>query len=63
MLALGIVTHFAGFPFNKNLYSTSYLFLMAGFAGGLLCVVYMLLDVVPTRAGKWLSLPLVAYAL
>jgi len=59
----GIGVHFAGFPLNKNLYSSSYVLLMAGFAGGLFSFVYLLLDVWPTAAGKWLSLPFVAYVL
>jgi predicted acyltransferase len=60
MLAAGIGIHFGGFPFNKNLYTTSYVLLMGGFAGGLLSAVYALLDIYPTRVGKWLTLPFVA---
>ncbi|PRP83656.1 hypothetical protein PROFUN_03811 [Planoprotostelium fungivorum] len=42
----GLMIHFfGGFPLNKNLYSPSFLFLMAGAAGFFLSIFYLVVDV------------------
>lgn len=43
--AVGTIIHFAGFPWNKNLWTTSYVFFMAGVAGGLLSLFYLVIDI------------------
>ncbi|PRP89041.1 hypothetical protein PROFUN_02319 [Planoprotostelium fungivorum] len=45
-LSLGLIIHFfGGFPLNKNMYSPSFLFLMAGAAGIVLSLFYIVVDV------------------
>jgi predicted acyltransferase len=41
---VGLVMHFAGIPFNKNLYSLSYIFFTAGVAIGVLLLLCVLID-------------------
>jgi predicted acyltransferase len=44
-LALGFIIHFTFMPFNKNLYTISYIFLMGGTAGLVFILCYILMDV------------------
>ena len=44
LLVLGTVIHFAGWPMNKQLWSPSFVFFMAGSAGGFLVTVFALVD-------------------
>ena len=43
-LVTGIIIHYAGWKMNKQLWSPSYLFLMAGCTGGCFMLFYLLLD-------------------
>ena len=43
-MLLGVVIHFAGWKMNKQQWSPSYLFFMAGAAGALLSLLYIVLD-------------------
>jgi len=44
-LFFGLIIHFfLGFPLNKNLYSPSFLFVLAGAAGYFLCLFYVVVD-------------------
>lgn len=64
LIALGGVIHFSGDPINKQRWSPSYVFFMAGTCGAALTVVYLLIDVLlpsPRMAkigGAKLALPL-----
>lgn len=49
---IGIAAHFAGIPWNKNLFSISYQLLTAGTAGLVLSLCYMLQDEMPAWKGK-----------
>jgi hypothetical protein len=44
---LGIVIHVAGWKMNKQTWSPSYLFMMAGAVGYVFMIFYLLLDVLP----------------
>src|SRR5690606_17694176 len=59
LIVAGVALNFAGFPFNKNLYSTSYLLLTAGFGGGLLSVVYAIVDITKNRWAKYAFMPFI----
>ncbi len=48
-LIIGIVINFSGFPFNKNIYTTSYMFMMGGVAGFVFVIFYYYMDI---RDGK-----------
>ena len=50
LIALGLLVHFTFFKMNKQLWSTSYLFFMAGTCGACLTVVYALIDAPPARS-------------
>lgn len=52
-LALAFTIHFTFMPFNKNLYSISYIFLMGGSAGILFTLCYLVLDVIRFRIPGW----------
>ncbi len=45
LAVLALILHFTVVPFNKNLYSMSYVLLMGGTAIGVLWLFYMLVDV------------------
>ena len=51
LMAVGAVIHFTFFKMNKQLWSTSYLFFMAGSCGACLTLVYGLIDA-PAKEGE-----------
>eukprot|EP01122_Echinamoeba_exundans_P010859 TRINITY_DN414_c0_g1_i4.p1 TRINITY_DN414_c0_g1~~TRINITY_DN414_c0_g1_i4.p1 ORF type:complete len:382 (-),score=20.92 TRINITY_DN414_c0_g1_i4:127-1272(-) len=55
-LALGFTIHFTFMPFNKNLYSISYIFLMGGTAGLVFILCYIMMDVAKFQ---WPGMPFV----
>jgi heparan-alpha-glucosaminide N-acetyltransferase len=59
LTALGIIVHFSGIPLNKNLYSLSYIFLMAGSSGLLLTAFYILIDIPKSRVSEYFVMPLI----
>jgi heparan-alpha-glucosaminide N-acetyltransferase len=59
LFVLGIAIHFAGIPLNKNLYSMSYIFLMAGTAGILLSICYILIDIPESRWFEYSFMPFI----
>ena len=44
LIGVGVGLHFAGMPMNKQLWSASYTFFMAGTCGASLMLVYILVD-------------------
>lgn len=52
-LGLAFLIHFTFMPFNKNLYTISYIFLMGGTAGLIFTVCYILLDVAKLQLPAW----------
>ena len=52
LMLLGILIHFGGWKMNKQLWSPSYLFFMAGACGAAVCVSFALLDYT-----EWLPRP------
>jgi predicted acyltransferase len=60
MVVLGIIVHFSGIPFNKNLYSLSYVLLMAGSACILFSVSYAIIDIPQTNIIRKILIPLIA---
>jgi heparan-alpha-glucosaminide N-acetyltransferase len=60
MMGAGLGIHFGGFPFNKNLWSTSYVLVMAGGGGLLFSILYVLIDVyhfkLPFAPFRWMGL-------
>ena len=53
LIAAGLALHFEGLPMNKQLWSTSYLFFMAGTCGAALAAVYALVDAKPPQERRW----------
>jgi predicted acyltransferase len=50
---IGVVMHFAGIPFNKNLYSLSYMFFMGGTSIGCLMLFCLLIDIMKLEKPFW----------
>lgn len=59
MFILGIIIHFSGIPFNKNLYSLSYVLLMAGSACLVFSACYAAIDIPKTNIQRKIMLPLI----
>ena len=47
LMGVGLVIHFTAFPMNKQLWSPSYLFFMAGSCGSLLALFFAVVDALP----------------
>jgi heparan-alpha-glucosaminide N-acetyltransferase len=60
MVVLSIIIHFSGVPYNKNLYSISYVTLMAGSASIIYALSYAVIDIPQTRIIRILLLPSIA---
>lgn len=58
LIELGLALHITGaVPFNKNLYSASFVLLTAGFTGALLSLLYFLTEVAPSSIFVCISAP------
>ena len=51
LITAGVALHVGGLPMNKQLWSTSYLFFMAGTCGASLAACYAAVDAAPSGAG------------
>jgi heparan-alpha-glucosaminide N-acetyltransferase len=60
MVILGVIIHFAGIPFNKNLYSLSYVLVMAGSASILFSACYAAIDIPQNKVVRIIMLPMIA---
>jgi len=61
LIIIGLILDYTGaIPFNKNLYSLSYIVFMAGCSGAMLCVCYFIIDIqkfdLPLRPFIWLGM-------
>jgi heparan-alpha-glucosaminide N-acetyltransferase len=58
-IIMSIIMHFSGYHYNKNLYTFSYVFLMAGCSGLLLSICYAAIDIPKTRIPQYLMMPFI----
>ncbi|KAL0479653.1 heparan-alpha-glucosaminide N-acetyltransferase [Acrasis kona] len=59
MLVVSLILHFTVYPFNKNLYTYSFVLLMGGSSALLLVLCYSIVDVPKSKFPKYLSMPFI----
>jgi heparan-alpha-glucosaminide N-acetyltransferase len=58
-IGIGLGMHYGGYPFNKMMWSYSYVILMAGSAAVLFTIFYAMIDIKHTNTVHWALMPLI----